>query len=72
MRTTERKDETSKELYVAGQLQHAHEHGGDELGMGDPVLSMRRRHSSGSKCSITTTVPPMRCTVIDQTRGAEW
>ena len=34
--------------------------------------SMSRRQSSGSKRSMTTTVPPMRCTVMDHTSGAEW
>ena len=34
--------------------------------------SMSARQRSGSKCSMTTTVPPRRCAVIDQTNGAEW
>ena len=34
--------------------------------------SMRARHRSGSKRSMTTTVPPMRCAVMDHTSGAEW
>ena len=34
--------------------------------------AMSWRQRSGSKCSMTTAVPPMRWTVIDQTSGAEW
>jgi hypothetical protein len=30
------------------------------------------RYSSGSKCSIITTVPPRRCTVIVKRSGAAW
>ena len=37
-----------------------------------PCSWISARHVSGSKCSITTTVPPMRCAVIDHTNGAEW
>ncbi len=34
--------------------------------------SMRRRNSTGSKCSITTTVPPTRWTAMVKRSGAEW
>ena len=34
--------------------------------------SMSARQRSGSKCSMTTTEPPMRWAVMDHTRGAEW
>ena len=33
---------------------------------------MSARHCSASKRSITTTVPPRRCTVVDQPAGAAW
>src|SRR5580704_6980488 len=33
---------------------------------------MQRRASSGSKRSISTTVPPIDCTAIDQPSGAAW
>ncbi len=33
--------------------------------------AMSSRHRTASKRSMKTTVPPKRCTVIDQTKGAE-
>ena len=33
---------------------------------------MSARQRSGSKCSMTTTVPPRRWAVMDHTKGAEW
>ena len=34
--------------------------------------SISARYSSGSKCSITITVPPRACTDIENRNGAAW
>ena len=34
--------------------------------------SITSRQACASKRSISTRVPPLRCTVIDHTSGAEW
>ena len=37
-----------------------------------PCSAIRERQASGSNRSMSTTDPPMRNAVIDQTSGAEW
>ena len=46
--------------FLCGKLQHAAEHGGHELGVGDRYCSMSRRYSTGSNRSMIITVPPLR------------
>jgi hypothetical protein len=54
------------------ELQHAHEHGGHDLGVGDPVLLDEPEEVDGSKRSMAITVPPRRSTAIENRSGAAW
>ena len=55
------------------ELEHPHEHGRDELAVGDAgSLCISASASSASKRSITTTGAPMRWMVMQLMSGAEW